>query len=144
MPVFSFGTGSSLDMNALHFYTTAMLESLALSTAAQLKSASSRLEKMKTVVGFDGFVDTILQVVKTRQSPTKYTAYAKMSEWAERVAAAAGVSANFEFTQQMVKLGGNGPIMANALDAAGLGVTSAISESPRCIRCSMISRSARR
>jgi sugar/nucleoside kinase (ribokinase family) len=46
-----------------------------------------------------------------------------MSEWAERVAAASGFSANFEFSQQMVKLGGNGPIMANALSSAGLPLT---------------------
>ncbi len=115
--------GSSLDTANVIFYTTAMSELLALSTASQLHAAAPRLAKMKTVVGFDGFVDTILKVVQTRQSPTKYTPYAKMSEWAEKVAAAAGVSANFEFAKQMVKLGGNGPIMANALDAAGLAVT---------------------
>jgi sugar/nucleoside kinase (ribokinase family) len=100
-----------------------MSENLAKSTAAQLKSASAKLAKTKTVVGFDGFVDTILHVVKTRQSPTKYEPYTKMSEWAERVGAAAGISANFEFAQQMVKLGGNGPIMANALVAAGTPLT---------------------
>ena len=115
--------GSSLDTANVIFYTTAMSETLALSTASQLRAAAPRLAKMKTVVGFDGFVDTILKVVQTRQSPTKYTPYAKMREWAEKVAAAAGVSANFEFAKQMVKLGGNGPIMANALDAAGLAVT---------------------
>jgi sugar/nucleoside kinase (ribokinase family) len=96
-----------------------MPASLAKDTAQQLKANAARLEKTKTVVGFDGFVDTILQVVKTRQSPSKYEPFTKMADWAERVAAAAGVSANFEFAQQMVKLGGNGPIMANALTALG-------------------------
>lgn len=100
-----------------------MSESLAISTASQLRAAAPRLAKMKTVVGFDGFVDTILKVVRTRQSPAKYTPYTKMSEWAEKITAAAGISANFEFAQQMVKLGGNGPIMANALDAVGPRVT---------------------
>ena len=92
-------------------------------TAQQLHKNAARLSKIKTVVGFDGFVDTILQVVKTRQSPTKYEPYARMAEWGERVVAAAGVSANFEFAQQMVKLGGNGPIMANALTSIGLPLT---------------------
>lgn len=96
-----------------------MSSSLPKSTAQLLQKNSALLDKTKTVVGFDGFVDTILQVVKTRQSPTKYEPYPGMKEWGERVVAAAGVSANFEFAQQMVKLGGNGPIMANALTAFG-------------------------
>ena len=96
-----------------------MSASLAKDTAQQLKANAERLEKTKTVVGFDGFVDTILQVVKTRHTPVKYDPFTRMGEWAERVGAAAGVSANFEFAQQMVKLGGNGPIMANALTSFG-------------------------
>ncbi len=100
-----------------------MSESLSKSTAAQLKANSAKLAKTKTVVGFDGFVDTILDVVKTRQSPTKYEPFTKMGEWGERIVAAGGVSANFEFVAKMLKLGGNGPIMANALNAAGLPVT---------------------
>ena len=100
-----------------------MSDSLAKSTSDQLRKAAPAIGQTKTVVGFDGFVDTILQVVKTRQSPVKFDPFPLMSEWAERVAAASGVSANFEFSQQMVKLGGNGPIMANALNAAGLPLT---------------------
>ena len=79
--------------------------------------------RTRALVGFDGFVDTILHVVKTRTSPTSYVRLASMSEWAERIAAASGVSANFEFVPQVVKLGGNGPIMANALDELGFGVS---------------------
>ncbi len=98
-------------------------DSLAKSTAEQLRKAAPALAKIKTVVGFDGFVDTILHVVKTRHTPVQYDPYPQMKEWAERVSAASGISANFEFAQQMVKLGGNGPIMANALNAAGLSLT---------------------
>ena len=46
-----------------------------------------------------------------------------MREFASRIDQAAGLSANFEFVTQMVKLGGNGPIMANALDSYGINVT---------------------
>src|SRR5207248_1182457 len=49
--------------------------------------------------------------------------FESMAEWSERIAAASGVSANFEFVPQVVKLGGNGPIMANALGKLGFGVT---------------------
>lgn len=96
---------------------------LAQQVAAQLKSATKTVGQSHAFVGLDGFVDTILHVVKTRDSATKYDRYTKMSEWAERISAASGVSANFEFVTQMVKLGGNGPNMANALAAFGMPLT---------------------
>jgi sugar/nucleoside kinase (ribokinase family) len=89
------------------------------STASHLSPAARQIPKLRTLVGFDGFVDTIKHVVKTRHSPAKYERYSTMTEWAQRITAASGLSANFEMTTQMVKLGGNGPIMANALDAFG-------------------------
>jgi sugar/nucleoside kinase (ribokinase family) len=100
-----------------------MSQSLPHSVAAHLSSASARLAKNKVLVGFDGFVDTILHVVAQRESATRYTRLEKMGDFGKKVGAAAGHSANFEFVTQMVKLGGNGPIMANALVSSGLPVT---------------------
>lgn len=91
--------------------------------AAQLKAAGARLDGTKALVGLDGFVDTILHVVAQRESATKFTRLAAMREFAAKIDRAAGLSANFEFVAQMVKLGGNGPIMANALDSYGMAVT---------------------
>jgi hypothetical protein len=71
------------------------------------------------LVGFDGFVDTILHVVAQRETAAKYTRMTAMREFAAKIEEAAGQSANFEFVAQMVKLGGNGPIMANALGSYG-------------------------
>ena len=81
----------------------------------QIQGARNRLARTNVLVGLDGFVDTILHVVKTRESATKYTRLERMTEFAERIGAAAGLSANLELVTQMVKLGGNGPIMASAL-----------------------------
>ncbi len=92
---------------------------LALLTPA----AVSRVAASPVLVGLDGFVDTILHVVAQRQSATAYTRMSETREFAERVGAAAGFSANFEFVTKMVKLGGNGPIMANALGRFGAPVT---------------------
>ncbi len=89
----------------------------------ELASAGHALPKQRVLVGLDGFVDTILHVVDKRESATKYTRLAKMGEFAARIKAAAGLSANFEFVTQMIKLGGNGPIMANALRSYGTQVT---------------------
>ena len=97
--------------------------SLPLQVDAQLQNAHDSLASTKVLVGLDGFVDTILHVVKTRESLSEYTRLDGTLEFAERIAQAAGRSGNFELVTQMVKLGGNGPIMANALGAFGTKVT---------------------
>jgi sugar/nucleoside kinase (ribokinase family) len=96
---------------------------LPLLAAEKLQGARNVLVRSKVLVGLDGFVDTILHVVDKRESATQFTRITKMGEFGKRVGAAAGRSANFEMVAEMVKLGGNGPIMANALGAAGFPVT---------------------
>ncbi len=92
-------------------------------TLAVLQKAGKITPSSPALVGFDGFVDTILNVVATRQSATQYTRLPRIADWAKRIEAAAGLSANFEMVPRMVKLGGNGPIMANALRAFGIPLT---------------------
>jgi hypothetical protein len=53
-------------------------------------------------------VDTILHVVKQRESVTKFLRSTEMRDFANAIHGSAGLSANFEFVTQMVKLGGNG------------------------------------
>lgn len=96
---------------------------LASRSAGFLQSNAPRIPSSPSLVGLDGFVDTILHVVATRQGADEYTRMASMVEFGNRIAAAAGLSANFEMVTQMVKLGGNGPIMAKALHAYGSPVT---------------------
>lgn len=100
-----------------------MPSSLPLQVFEQLTGARTRLAKSNVLVGFDGFVDTILHVVDKRESAAKYSRLSQMGHFAKRIDAAGGLSANFEFVTQMVKLGGNGPIMANALGTYGTPVT---------------------
>ena len=69
------------------------------------------------------FVDEILHVVDKRDSADSFQRLATISKLAERVAAAAGKSTNIEIVNRVTKLGGNGPIMANALASFGLKVT---------------------
>src|SRR5258706_3963464 len=91
--------------------------------AAQLLGAASRVPQMSAFVGLDGFVDEILHVVDKRESAEKYDRLPTISKFAERLAAAAGRSANVECVSQFTKLGGNGPIMANALASFGLKIS---------------------
>ena len=91
--------------------------------AAKLLSKSSQASQTTAFVGLDGFVDEILQVVDKRESAEKYLRLPTIAKLADRLAAAAGKSTNIELVGQITKLGGNGPIMANALASFGLKVT---------------------
>lgn len=97
--------------------------SLPAAAADLLSSRADVLLESRSLVGLDGFVDSILHVVATRESAEQYTRMESMAEFGLKITAAAGLSANFEMVPQLLKLGGNGPIMANALDAYGTPVT---------------------
>lgn len=99
---------------------TAHSPELAARTADVLSAANLQIPAL---IGFDGFIDTILQVVDQRQSASEFTRVPTLKAFGERIAAAAGKSTNIELVVQDVKLGGNGPIMANALAALGLPIT---------------------
>jgi hypothetical protein len=91
--------------------------------ATQLQAAANRVSRMKAFIGLDGFVDDIVHVVDKRESAEKFTRMPMMAQWGERIRAAAGKSTNIELVSQLTKLGGNGPIMANAMASFGFKVT---------------------
>src|SRR6266571_9111799 len=91
--------------------------------AGQIVASMGRASQMTAFVGLDGFVDEILHVVDKRENAEEYLRLATITELAERLSAAAGRSTNVELVSQLTKLGGNGPIMANALASFGLKVS---------------------
>ncbi len=91
--------------------------------AQRLLAGAAAAGRMTAFVGLDGFVDEILHVVDKRDGPDSFQRLATISKLAERLAAAAGRSTNIEIVNRVTKLGGNGPIMANALASFGLKVT---------------------
>jgi len=91
--------------------------------ANQLQTAASHVNGLKAFIGLDGFVDDIVHVVDKRESAEKFARMPMMAQWGERIRAAAGKSTNIELVSQLTKLGGNGPIMANAMASFGLRVT---------------------
>jgi sugar/nucleoside kinase (ribokinase family) len=91
--------------------------------AQKLLAGADRLAKMTAFVGLDGFVDEILHVVDKRENAESYQRLPTIAKLSERIGAAAGRSGNLELVPQLVKLGGNGPIMANALASFSLKVT---------------------
>lgn len=80
-------------------------------------------QKNHLLVGFDGFVDEIIHVVDKRKNPDEYQRINDIKAFSERIASVAGLSTNIELVPTQTKLGGNGPIMANAIIAQGHEVT---------------------
>ncbi|MDD3876927.1 MAG: carbohydrate kinase family protein [Bacteroidales bacterium] len=69
------------------------------------------------LIGFDGFVDEIIHVVSKRLNDDTFERIETITDFSDRVAGCAGLSANIELVPLKAKLGGNGPIMANAVMA---------------------------
>jgi sugar/nucleoside kinase (ribokinase family) len=92
-------------------------------TSNKLNAALPNLSNIKATVGLDGFVDEIIGVVDKRSSASEFSEVATIDTFGQKICNAAGQSSNYELIVKQRKLGGNGPIMANALASFGLGVT---------------------
>jgi hypothetical protein len=92
--------------------------------ADTLAAAAAAVPQLTATIGLDGFVDSIIAVVDKRENAHKFARVPTLAAFGERIAKSAGHSSNAELVVERVKLGGNGPIMANALAAAGLKVTA--------------------
>ncbi|MDD3478690.1 MAG: hypothetical protein PHP32_07420 [Candidatus Izemoplasmatales bacterium] len=79
------------------------------------KLANYHPEQLNMVVGFDGFIDEIVHAVDKRIDASHFERIDTMEQFAKRIERAAGLSTNIEFVPMIKKIGGNGPIMANAL-----------------------------
>ncbi|HWE01903.1 MAG TPA: PfkB family carbohydrate kinase [Tepidisphaeraceae bacterium] len=96
-------------------------EQICQSASRKLAAAAGTLPSIKATIGLDGFVDEIIGVVDKRRGE-EFDAIPTIEAFGRKILAAMGQSGNFELVVKHAKLGGNGPIMANALAAAGLGV----------------------
>jgi hypothetical protein len=74
-------------------------------------------------IGLDGFVDEIVHMVDKRQDFATFTRIPTIAEYGARISKAAGLSTNIEMVTVQTKLGGNGPIFANALMGFGVEMT---------------------
>jgi hypothetical protein len=98
-----------------------MSQAVLLSAAKKLRDFNA--SKCNVMVGLDGFVDLIIDVVDKRTDATNYTRVDTIGILGERISRAAGLSSNLELVVRQQKLGGNGPIMANAMLETGCAVT---------------------
>ncbi|MCW5777003.1 MAG: hypothetical protein KIS87_11240 [Phycisphaeraceae bacterium] len=88
------------------------------------RAGASGFEGMPALVGFDGFVDSIIRVVDRRRSMdgADFERIGTIGEFAGRCAAAAGRSTNMELWVDEDRFGGNGPLTAGALGRLGVPV----------------------
>lgn len=84
---------------------------------SQLLGQADLKPQFRFTIGFDGFVDEIIEVVDQRFSSFSYTRIKTIAELGDRISRSTNLSTNIELVPRIVKLGGNGPIMANALCA---------------------------
>jgi len=80
---------------------------------------AGREQKHQVLVGFDGFIDEICQVVEERLTASTYRPVKTITDYSYKVGKYAGLSMNIEIVPTMIKLGGNAPIMANCLAELG-------------------------
>jgi hypothetical protein len=92
------------------------LKALITSLIKALRNYEESGREFKALVGFDGYVDKIQKVVRSKSGTTSIY-YDTITQIADHVATLAGVSGQIEIRNLELKLGGNAPIMANSLGA---------------------------
>ena len=78
---------------------------------------------LSMIIGLDGFVDEIVHLVDQRQDKDQFTRIPTLADLGARISRAAGLSTNLEMVSDQIKLGGNGPILSNALLSYGVKLT---------------------
>ncbi len=93
--------------------------------ADALTHAAASVRNVRALVGFDGFIDHIIDVVDTRHSMRRddYRALRTMTDYSARVGAFAGKSMNLEMVVKESRFGGNGPLLAGGLAMLGASTT---------------------
>jgi hypothetical protein len=92
--------------------------------AEGLRLKGPAIKEITAFVGFDGTVDSIIDVVDIRSGlGSSYKRLPTIASFGKRVLAASGKSTNLEAFVRQEKIGGNSAIMAGALAAAGAKTT---------------------
>ncbi len=95
------------------------MKALITSLIKALRNYQESGREFKALVGFDGYVDKIQKVVRSKNGKASIY-FDTITQIADHVATLAGVSGQIEIRNLELKLGGNAPIMANALGALGI------------------------
>lgn len=100
------------------------MRSVIAAAAAEALHAAD-LAGRRALVGFDGFLDIIIDLVDVRHdmSPDGFRRIETLDAFARRVGAAAGKSTNIEAVTRDRRWGGNGPLLAGGVARLGMRTT---------------------
>jgi hypothetical protein len=88
----------------------------------KLQNAPTLLASKKVAAGFDGFIDSIVQVVNFKTEVSGPIFFNTIKEFGNYIAGKSGSGFSLESEELVQKLGGNMPIMANAMAQMGTSV----------------------
>lgn len=87
-----------------------------------IKEKGSSLKEKTVTAGFDGFVDTIIKVIRNKHANTQTDYFRTIEEFGNYVLEKKGASFSLESEERSIKIGGNMPIIANAVGSLGVRV----------------------
>ena len=88
-----------------------------------LQDKGDQFSTKKITAGFDGFVDTIVKVIRNKQTGQSPDLFKTIKEFGGYIMDKEGSSFSLELQERENKLGGNMPILANALGRLGVPVS---------------------
>jgi hypothetical protein len=87
-----------------------------------IREHSRTLETKHVVAGFDGFVDTIARIIKSKKKNNTRNYFRSKKEFAKYILEKGSSSFGLELEEITTKIGGNMPIMSNVLGTLGMQV----------------------
>lgn len=87
-----------------------------------MKNKQAVLLSKKVTAGFDGFVDTIVRIIKNKQHKNEPEFFNTTHDFGKYITEKSGSSFSLEYEEINTKLGGNMPITSNALACLGIQV----------------------
>jgi hypothetical protein len=88
---------------------------------AALTEPQPLLKKKQVLVGFDGYIDKLVHLKRNQNQPPEY--FKTIGEFSGHIASNSNQSCDIEVDCISEKLGGNGPLLAQALAAKGVQAT---------------------
>lgn len=89
---------------------------------AAIKNKQEVLSSKKVTAGFDGFVDTIVRIIKNKEDKNGPEFFNTTNDFGTYIKEKSGSSFSLEYEEINTKLGGNMPITSNALARMGIRV----------------------
>lgn len=99
-----------------------MMKEIRQNTINLLKERKELLEYKKVTIGIDAFIDKIVRVVHGKDENQNYHFFTDIAQFGAHISSKSGMSCGIEICERFTKLGGNSPIMSNAMGSLGAKV----------------------